>query len=61
MVGTKKWHAGSTHPYIDPIVFFKLQDASDQVGFPEDGLQVNLQVVGRHFSEKTLLRVSTCF
>jgi hypothetical protein len=46
---------------VPTIVFFKLQDASDQVGFPDDSLHVNLQVVGRHFSEKTLLRVSTCF
>jgi Asp-tRNA(Asn)/Glu-tRNA(Gln) amidotransferase A subunit family amidase len=35
--------------------------ASIPVGFTEDGLPVGLQIVGRRFAEKTVLRASACF
>jgi aspartyl-tRNA(Asn)/glutamyl-tRNA(Gln) amidotransferase subunit A len=35
--------------------------ASIPVGFTEDGLPVGLQLVGRRFAEKTVLRASACF
>jgi Asp-tRNA(Asn)/Glu-tRNA(Gln) amidotransferase A subunit family amidase len=35
--------------------------ASIPVGFTKDGLPVGLQIVGRRFAEKTVLRASACF
>lgn len=35
--------------------------ASIPVGFTDDGLPVGLQIVGRRFAEKTVLRASACF
>jgi amidase len=35
--------------------------ASIPVGFTDSGLPVGLQIVGRRFAEKTVLRVSACF
>ncbi len=35
--------------------------ASVPVGFTDDGLPVGLQIVGRRFAEKTVLRASACF
>jgi Asp-tRNA(Asn)/Glu-tRNA(Gln) amidotransferase A subunit family amidase len=35
--------------------------ASIPVGFTESGLPVGLQIVGRRFAEKTVLRASACF
>jgi aspartyl-tRNA(Asn)/glutamyl-tRNA(Gln) amidotransferase subunit A len=35
--------------------------ASVPVGFTESGLPVGLQIVGRRFAEKTILRASACF
>ena len=35
--------------------------ASVPVGFTDDGLPIGLQIVGRRFAEKTVLRASTCF
>jgi Asp-tRNA(Asn)/Glu-tRNA(Gln) amidotransferase A subunit family amidase len=35
--------------------------ASVPVGFTDDGLPIGLQIVGRRFAEKTVLRASACF
>ena len=35
--------------------------ASIPVGFTENGLPIGLQIVGRRFAEKTILRASACF
>ena len=35
--------------------------ASVPVGFTDGGLPVGLQIVGRRFAEKTVLRASACF
>ena len=35
--------------------------ASIPVGFTDDGLPIGLQIVGRRFAEKTILRASACF
>src|SRR6266571_6398738 len=35
--------------------------ASIPVGFTDNGLPVGLQIVGRRFAEKTVLRASACF
>ena len=35
--------------------------ASIPVGFTDSGLPVGLQIVGRRFAEKTVLRASACF
>jgi amidase len=35
--------------------------ASIPVGFTDNGLPIGLQVIGRRFAEKTILRASACF
>ena len=35
--------------------------ASIPAGFTDSGLPVGLQIVGRRFAEKTILRASACF
>jgi Asp-tRNA(Asn)/Glu-tRNA(Gln) amidotransferase A subunit family amidase len=35
--------------------------ASIPVGFTDDGLPIGLQIVGRRFAEKTVLRASASF
>jgi len=44
-----------------PFNFSGQPAASIPVGFTDGGLPVGLQIVGRRFAEKTVLRASACF